>query len=81
MDIKVTDVRCQKGDAAFLIDDGKTSILYESISLPIKLQYQLNNVGAKNNKTPKTTLKNIKIPNRIFVDLLKLFIKSTPCHS
>ena len=30
MDIRVTDVRCQKGDAAFLIDDGKTSILYDT---------------------------------------------------
>ena len=30
MNIKVTDVRCQKGDAAFLIDDGKTSILYDT---------------------------------------------------
>ena len=30
MNIKVTDVRCQKGDAAFLIDDGKTSVLYDS---------------------------------------------------
>ena len=30
MDIKVTDVRCQKGDAAFLIDDGKTSVLYDT---------------------------------------------------
>ena len=30
MDIKITDVRCQKGDAAFLIDDGKTSILYDT---------------------------------------------------
>ena len=30
MEIKVTDVRCQKGDAAFLIDDGKTSILYDT---------------------------------------------------
>ena len=30
MDIKVTDVRCQKGDASFLIDDGKTSILYDT---------------------------------------------------
>lgn len=29
-DIKITDVRCQKGDAAFLIDDGKTSILYDT---------------------------------------------------
>ncbi len=28
--IKITDVRCQKGDAAFLIDDGKTSILYDT---------------------------------------------------
>ena len=30
MNIKVTDVRCQKGDAAFLIDDGKTSVLYDT---------------------------------------------------
>ena len=30
MDIKITDVRCQKGDAAFLLDDGKTSILYDT---------------------------------------------------
>ena len=30
MDIKITDVRCQKGDASFLIDDGKTSILYDT---------------------------------------------------
>ena len=30
MDIKITDVRCQKGDAAFLIDNGKTSILYDT---------------------------------------------------
>ena len=30
MDIKIIDVRCQKGDAAFLIDDGKTSILYDT---------------------------------------------------
>lgn len=29
-DIKVTDVRSQKGDSAFLLDDGKTSILYDS---------------------------------------------------
>lgn len=28
--ITVTDVRCEKGDAAFLIDDGKTSILYDT---------------------------------------------------
>lgn len=28
--IKITDVRCQKGDASFLIDDGKTSILYDT---------------------------------------------------
>ena len=30
MDIKITDVRCQKGDASFLIDNGKTSILYDT---------------------------------------------------
>ena len=30
MNVKVTDVRCQKGDASFLIDDGKTSILYDT---------------------------------------------------
>jgi glyoxylase-like metal-dependent hydrolase (beta-lactamase superfamily II) len=30
MDIKITDVREQKGDSAFLIDDGKTAILYDS---------------------------------------------------
>ena len=30
MNIKITDVRCQKGDASFLIDDGKTSILYDT---------------------------------------------------
>jgi glyoxylase-like metal-dependent hydrolase (beta-lactamase superfamily II) len=30
MDIKITDVRCRKGDAAFLIDDGKTSVLYDT---------------------------------------------------
>ena len=30
MDIKVTDVRCQMGDSSFLIDDGKTSILYDT---------------------------------------------------
>ena len=30
MDIKITDVRCLKGDAAFLLDDGKTSILYDT---------------------------------------------------
>ena len=30
MDIKITDVRCRKADAAFLIDDGKTSILYDT---------------------------------------------------
>ncbi len=28
--IKVTDVRCQKGDSAFLIDNGTTSILYDT---------------------------------------------------
>ncbi len=27
--ITITDVRCEKGDASFLIDDGKTSILYD----------------------------------------------------
>lgn len=30
MKLKITDVRCQKGDAAFLLDDGKTSILYDT---------------------------------------------------
>ena len=30
MDIKITDVRQLKGDAAFLIDDGRTSILYDT---------------------------------------------------
>ena len=30
MNLKITDVRCQKGDAAFLLDDGKTSILYDT---------------------------------------------------
>lgn len=29
-EIKVTDVRCQKGDSAFLIDDGQTAILYDT---------------------------------------------------
>ncbi|MBO5273924.1 MAG: MBL fold metallo-hydrolase, partial [Clostridia bacterium] len=28
--IKITDVRSHKGDSAFLIDDGKTAILYDS---------------------------------------------------
>ncbi len=28
--ITVTDVRCEKGDSAFLIDDGKTSVLYDT---------------------------------------------------
>ena len=28
--IKITDVRYQKGDASFLIDDGNTSILYDT---------------------------------------------------
>lgn len=28
--IKIIDVRCQKGDASFLLDDGKTSILYDT---------------------------------------------------
>ena len=30
MNIKILDVRCQKGDASFLIDDGKTTILYDT---------------------------------------------------
>lgn len=30
MNIKITDIRALKGDSAFLIDDGKTSILYDS---------------------------------------------------
>lgn len=30
MDLKITDVRAHKGDSAFLIDDGKTAILYDS---------------------------------------------------
>lgn len=30
MNIKITDVRCKKADAAFLLDDGKTSILYDT---------------------------------------------------
>lgn len=30
MNIKITDVRAHKGDSAFLIDDGKTSVLYDS---------------------------------------------------
>lgn len=30
MNINITDVRHQKGDSAFLIDDGKTSILYDT---------------------------------------------------
>lgn len=29
-DITVTDVRCNKGDSAFLIDDGKTAVLYDT---------------------------------------------------
>lgn len=29
-DIKIIDVRCNPGDSAFLIDDGETSILYDS---------------------------------------------------
>lgn len=28
--IKVTDVRCDKGDSAFLLDDGKTAVLYDT---------------------------------------------------
>ena len=30
MNLKITDVRGHKGDASFLIDDGKTSILYDT---------------------------------------------------
>lgn len=30
MSIKITDVRAIKGDSAFLVDDGKTAILYDS---------------------------------------------------
>lgn len=30
MNLKITDVRALKGDSAFLIDDGKTAILYDS---------------------------------------------------
>ena len=30
MNLKITDVRSQKGDASFLIDDGKTSVLYDT---------------------------------------------------
>ncbi len=29
-EIKITDVRCEMGDSAFLIDDGKTAILYDT---------------------------------------------------
>lgn len=29
-EIKVTDVRCQKGDSAFLIDDGRIAVLYDT---------------------------------------------------
>lgn len=28
--LKITDVRCQKGDSAFLIDNGRTSVLYDT---------------------------------------------------
>ena len=28
--VKITDVRAISGDSAFLVDDGKTSILYDS---------------------------------------------------
>lgn len=28
--IRVTDVRCEKGDSSFLIDDGKTAVLYDT---------------------------------------------------
>ncbi len=30
MNLKITDVRALKGDSAFLIDDGKTSVLYDT---------------------------------------------------
>ncbi len=30
MNIKITDVRCKKADAAFLLDDGTTSVLYDT---------------------------------------------------
>lgn len=30
MSITITDVRCKKADAAFLLDDGKTSVLYDT---------------------------------------------------
>ena len=30
MSVKITDVRAVKGDSAFLIDDGKTAVLYDS---------------------------------------------------
>ena len=30
MNIKITDVRAHKGDSAFLIDDGKTAVLYDT---------------------------------------------------
>lgn len=30
MDVRIIDVREQKGDSAFLLDDGKTAILYDS---------------------------------------------------
>ena len=31
MNLKITDVRAHPGDSAFLIDDGETAILYETI--------------------------------------------------
>lgn len=30
LDIKVSDMRCVKGDSAFLLDDGETSVLYDT---------------------------------------------------
>lgn len=30
IDLKITDVRADKGDSAFLIDDGKTAVMYDS---------------------------------------------------
>ena len=40
MDIKITDVRCRKADAAFLIDDGKTYRLF--IKHPKKSMFYRN---------------------------------------
>ena len=57
----ITDVRANPGDAAFLIDDGKTAIMYDSgfaftgykvaekiyIQLPIELWGKCSNRGFK----------------------------------